>query len=305
MRTRPFKRIKNWLIYRSILLGTDLFNWLPRRRALSWGSFLGKVCYFLISDARRQTLSNLRMAFKDKREGEIRKLGLEVFENLGKNAADAVRSGRLSWQEIGQMVEVEGMQHFDHAYKSGKGIVAPTGHIGNFELIAIYFSLAGYKVSVIGRELYDKRLDRLLVAARERAGIQSIPTTAGTKEVIRALRSGRALGVLIDQDSFRVRSAFVDFFGKPARTPVGPFLLAQRLGSPILPLAIVRKEDDNYKLIVKEQLRSGFAEDREKEIMDLTQKGTLFLEEIIREYPSQWVWMHRRWASQPEGESVS
>ena len=156
---------------------------------------------------------------------------------------------------------------------------------------------------MIGREVYDKRLDKLLVENRGAVGVQNIPTTAPTKEVMKALKSGRVLGVLVDQDSFRVRSIFVDFFGKPAKTPVGPFILAQRMGSPIVPLAIIRK-DDNYKIIIKEQIRSQSPEDKEKEVAELAQKGTKFLEEIIRKYPSQWVWMHRRWASQPEDKNV-
>jgi Kdo2-lipid IVA lauroyltransferase/acyltransferase len=300
VKTRIIKGIKNWLIYRFIFLGIALFNYLPRKTALKCGSFLGKICYFLIVKARRQTIENLKIAFKEKNEGEVKRLSLEVFENLGKNAVDAIRLKNASWNEVSRIVEVKGMEHFDRAYKLGKGLVALTGHIGNFELIATYFALAGYKVSVIGRELYDKRLDKLLVENREKAGIQNIPTTAKAKEVIKTLKSGRALGVLIDQDSFRVRGIFVDFFGRPAKTPIGPILLAQRTGSPIVPLAIIRKENDNYKMIIREEIKTETPEDKEKELVELTRKGTKFLEDIIREYPDQWVWMHNRWASQPE-----
>ncbi|MCJ7507884.1 MAG: lysophospholipid acyltransferase family protein [candidate division Zixibacteria bacterium] len=265
---------------------------------------MGKLCYFLITKARKQTIENLKIAFKGKNEVELRRLSLEVFENLGKNTVDAIRLKNANWNEVSQMVEVEGMEHFDRAYKLGKGLVALTGHIGNFELIATYFALAGYKVSIIGRELYDKRLDKLLVENREKAGIRNIPTTAKTREVVKALKSGRALGVLIDQDSFRVRGIFVNFFGRPAKTPIGPILLAQRTGSPIVPLAIVRKEDDNYKMIIREEIKTETPEDKEKGLVELTQKGTKFLEDIIREYPAQWVWMHNRWASQPEDKAI-
>jgi KDO2-lipid IV(A) lauroyltransferase len=304
VKIRIIKRIKNWLIYRFILLGIVLFNYLPRKTALKCGSFLGKLCYFLIAKIRKQTIENLKILFKNKEDKELKRIGLEVFENLGKNAVDVFRLKNTSWEKVNKMVEVEGIEHFDRAYKLGKGLVALTGHIGNFELIATYFALAGYKVSVIGREIYDKRLDKLLVKNRERAGIQNIPTTAQTREVIKALRSGRALGVLIDQDSFRVRGIFVDFFGKPAKTPIGPILLAQRTGSPIVPLAIVRREDDTYKMVIREEIRAETSEDKEKQLVELTQKGTKFLEEIIREYPTQWVWMHKRWASQPKDKKI-
>ena len=304
MKIRILKKVKNWIIYYFILLIIGVIDLFPRKRVLNWGGFLGKVAYFLLSGERKQTIENLKIAFKDKNEKQLRKLALEVFENLGKNAIDAIKLRNASRDELNQIVEVDGIDHFNQAYNLGKGLIALTGHIGNFELIPTYFSQAGYKVSVIGRELYDKRLDKLLTEIRTKSGIQTILTTAPTKEVIKALKSGRALGVLIDQDSFRVRGIFVDFFGKPAKTPVGPFLLAQKLGSPLVPLAIVRKKDGNYKIIIKEEIKAPDQMDKDKQIAELTQEGTKFLEEIIGEYPAQWVWMHRRWASKPENENV-
>ena len=304
MRIRILKRIKNWIIYRLILLAIGIVDRLPRQRVLNLGVFLGKVSYFLLSGARRQTIENLKVAFKSKDQSQLKKLATEVFENLGKNAVDAIKLRNANWEQLKHIVEVDGISYFDQAYRLGRGLVALTGHIGNFELIPTYFSQAGYKVSVVGRELYDKRLDKLLLEARFKAGIQTIPTTAQSKEVIRALKSGRALGVLVDQDSFRVRGIFVDFFGRPAKTPIGPFLLARRMNSPIMPLAITRKEDGNYRIIIKEEIRSQSQADKDKQIAELTQKGTGFLEEVIREHPSQWAWMHRRWASKPENEDV-
>lgn len=261
---------------------------------------MGKLAYFIIADARKRTQNNLKIAFgKEKDQREIKKLALNVFENVGKNVADAVRLKNMRWEKIERITKIEGLEYFDNAYKMGKGVIPLTGHIGNFELLGAYFSLKGYKVSVIGRELYDPRLDALLVKSRESVGLENIPSSASVKQVIKALRSGRALGVLADQDSSKVRGVFVDFFGRPARTPVGPVLLAYKTQSPIVPMAIVREKDDAYKIIVKEPIELAFSKDKEKNIIETTQRCTQVLESIIREYPSQWLWMHDRWKSKP------
>jgi KDO2-lipid IV(A) lauroyltransferase len=294
------KRLKNWFLYRFITSLIFVLNFLPRKSSISLGRFLGKLAYFIIADARKRTQNNLKRAFgEEKDEKELKKLALNVFENVGKNVADAVRLKNMKLEEIEKITRIEGLEYFDEAYKMGKGVIALTGHIGNFELLAAYFSLKGYKVSVIGRELYDPRLDDLLVKSRESISLENIPSSASVKQVIKALRSGRALGVLADQDSRRVRAVFVKFFEKPARTPVGPVLLAYKTQSPILPMAIVRGKDDRYKIMVREPIKLASSEDKEKNIIETTQEYTKVLESIIREYPSQWLWMHDRWKSKP------
>lgn len=294
------KRIKNWLLFRLITSLISFLNFLPRNTAISIGGLLGVLAYFIIGDARRRTVRNLKLALAgDKKEKELRRLALRVFRNLGKNVADAVRLKNMKWEEVDRITDVEGLEHFDKAYIQDKGVIALTGHIGNFELLAAWFSLKGYKVSVIGREVYDPRLDRLLVENREKVGMESIPTTAGVKPILKALKSSRALGVLADQDSSRVRGVFVDFFGRPARTPVGPILLPYKTGSPIIPMAIVRQDRNRYRIIVKPEVKLVFSDDREKDVVDVTQRYTQVLESIIREYPDQWLWMHDRWKSKP------
>ena len=246
-------------------------------------------------------MSNLSLAFgKEMNETNLRKLACQVFENVGKNVADAVRLKKMRWENLEGITEIEGLKYLDQVYKTGKGIIGLTGHIGNFELMAAYFSLNGYKVSVVGRELYDPRLDRLLVENRENVGLENIPSSAGVKPILKALRAGKILGVLADQDSSRVRGVFVNFFERPARTPVGPVLLAYKTGSPIVPMAIVRKDKNKYKIIVKPPVELIFSQDREKDITDVTQRYTRVLESIIREYPDQWLWMHDRWKSKPD-----
>lgn len=300
------KKLKNWVIYKFIQFLIFFLNLFPRKVSLIFGASLGRLAYLILPEARQITLRNLKIAFSEKNSGSgqapplLKRLSLMVFESLGRNVADAVRLPKMRWARVKDIVETEGMEHFDKAYSLGKGVMAVTGHIGNFEFLAAYFSRQGYKVSVIGRELYDPRLNRLLVQNRERMGVQNISTSAGLKEIIKALNSGRALGVLMDQDTSRVRGIFVNFFGRKARTAVGPVILALKTGSPIVPMAIVQKRNGNYKIIIKEEIKPFSEKERDENILYLTEECTAFLEEVIRKYPDQWTWMHKRWRTPPD-----
>jgi len=294
------KRLKNWLIYRFILVLIGFLNSLPRRLSLFIGGSLGKLAYLILPESRSTTLQNLKIAFPDLGTGSIKKISLKVFESLGRNAVDAIRLPKMSWEEIQKITKVEGIEHLEKAYSQGRGVMGVTGHIGNFELLAAYVSLRGYKLSAIGRELYDPRLDELLIKNRQKMGVQNIYSTAGVKEVIRVLNSGRMIGVLIDQDTSRVKGIYVDFFGRKARTPVGPVILALKLDVPIVPMAVIQTREGNYKIFVQEEIKPQAGRTKEENIYHLTQKCTEFLEQVIREYPDQWVWMHKRWLRTPD-----
>jgi KDO2-lipid IV(A) lauroyltransferase len=295
------KRIKNWFLFRLITALISFLNFLPRNTAISLAGFLGRLSYFLISPARRKTNENLKLSFGNEKTGkQLRKIAVQVFVNLGKNVVDAVRLKKMKWDDVDKITEIEGLEYFDTAYRAGKGVIGFTGHIGNFELMAAYFSLRGYKLSVIGREVYDPRLDRLLVENRESVGLKNISSFAGVKPLLRVLKKGEFLGILADQDSSRIRGIFVDFFGRPARTPVGPVLLAYKTGSPIVPMAIVRKGKNRYKIIVKPPVELACSDNQEKDITDTLQRSTDALASIIRQYPDQWLWMHDRWKSRPK-----
>jgi len=294
------KRIRNWIIYRFITSLILFFNLLPRKSAVFLGKILGRWGFFLFRDARKTALENLNSVFgKTKSKKEIKQIAVKVFENIGKNSADVAGLGKLTPSRIDEIVQAEGVDYLDSAYKRRKGVIILTGHIGNFEFLAAYLSLKGYKLSVIGRELYDPRLNKLLIKNRESVGLENISSSEDVKKMIRVLKKGRALGVLVDQDSTRVKGIFVNFLGIPARTPVGPAFLHLKLGSPIVPLAILRNKNEKYKIIVKPALELEPTGDKDKDIKDLTQRYTRILEEIIRDHPCQWVWMHKRWKTKP------
>ncbi len=289
------KKLKNDLIFLFLSALIFLFRILPRKTGFLLAKVLAKLAFWLLPKERKKTIENLTLVFgKEKSEAEIKQLAQEIFVNLALSGVDAIRLKRYK-EKIAEFVEVEGEKTFAEAYRERKGLVTITGHIGCFELIAPYFNQKGYETVVIGRELYDKRLDKLIVENREKSGVQNIPNSDSVKEIIRVLKDGKALGVLIDQNSHKVRNVKVNFFGRAVNAPVGPALIALKTGSPIVPLAIVRNSKQRYRIIVGQKLKPGVTEDKEKEAVRLTQECTFFLEQIIKKYPAQWVWMHNRW----------
>jgi KDO2-lipid IV(A) lauroyltransferase len=304
-RRSHLKRIRDSLFYLLILVLVRFFNALPRKFAIRLGGFLGSLGYYLFPKDRKTSIENLRLAFgRELSSGRIKKTARQSFANIGKCAVDVFRHRKLRREGIQQLVKIEGLEYFDRAYKQNRGLVAITGHLSNFELMAAFFSQSGYKVSVVGRKIYDERLNRLLVENREIMGMKDIDADASPKGFIKHLREARVIGVLIDQDSRRFRGVFVNFFGRDAYTPVAPFVIAQRTNSPIVPTAIFRNRDYTYTLKVEPAIPFPDTGDREKDIITVVQRCTDFLERMIREHPEQWVWMHRRWRTRPPGETA-
>ncbi len=294
--------MKNDLIYIAIIIVKSIFNAIPRRLALKFGTFAGGVWYLLGTKDRNRAVKQIMSALKYS-ENKAGALARACFEEMGRNLCDVVRMGKWSKEFMERIVRVEGLEHFEKEYARGKGVLALTGHIGNFELLAAWFSYCkGVKVSVIGRQLYDKRLDRMLVDQRRRFHLENIPTTASPLSLVKTFRDGRALGVLLDQDSSKISGYFVDFFGKKANTAAGPVFIALKTGAPIVPMAIYREGETRYVIRVLPPLEIGWTNDRRSDMLMALGQCNRALEELIMWDPSQWVWIHDRWRNRPPGE---
>ena len=273
---------------------------IPRSPAVFIGGLMGKLAYWVLSNERQKTISNLKFAFEDKLNNNERKtIARNVFLNIGKNAVDAIRSKKYFQNEIKRLVDIEGLEHLNAVYNRGRGVIAVTGHIGNFELLAAFIGNLGYKIAAIGREIYDKRLNRLLVENREAVGLTNIDTRESVRKIFRLLKDGYILGVLMDTDSMRVRSMFIPAFGKLSWTPVGQSILGLRSGAGFVPIACVRA-GKRYKIIIKPEVVVKASGDFEKDLYNITKLCTEAWEEIVTEYKDQWIWMHDRWNTKPK-----
>lgn len=294
--------MKNDLIYYTALVIIKIVNALPRTWALKLAGIAGEIWFIVGSRDRNIALRQMRDVLGltgDELKGQAR----ACFETIIKNFVDVLRMGSWSEEYIGKVVEVEGYEHFLEAYNRGNGVIALTGHIGNFELIAAWFSVyKKHKCSVIGRELYDKRFDKMLLKQRTSFGLENIPSSTSAMAFIRALKDGHAIGVLLDQDSKRVSGYFIDFFGKKALTAAGPIFIARKIGSPVVPMAIYRKNDDTYILRILPELKFDWTDNKEDDIKGALEKCNKATEQLIMYDPLQWVWFHNRWRTRPPSE---
>jgi KDO2-lipid IV(A) lauroyltransferase len=298
------KKVKRGAVYGLTRFMFWFLNVLPRWLAMLLGSMVGLAAWHILPREQYRALRHLGLVFADGLTPAQRQtIGRAFFVNSGKNLTDLIRFRKHYASEIRQLVTVEGLEHFDDAYRRGKGVIGVTGHIGNFELLAVHIAAMGYQVAVIGREMYDQRLNQMLVENRQALGLTNIATTDSPRVLIQWLKQGKALGVLIDNDSVRVRSMHVPAFGRLSNTPVGQTIIALRLGTALVPMACVRTEDDRYKIVIKPgvAIEPGVAE--EQQVYQVTLKCTKELEDIIREYPEQWAWFHNRWRTKPKNSS--
>ena len=292
---RLSKRIRRSAVYHSARLAIFVLNRLPRAVAVCLGGWIGLASWWIAAKSRYKAQRHLSLVYGDSlSHREKERIAQGFFVNSGRNLADVLRF-RDHFDEIKPLVTSEGLEHFDRAMKAGHGVLGITGHLGNFELLAAYISSLGYPVAVIGRELYEPRLNRLLIENREAVGMQNIATTDSPKRIVRWLRDGGALGVLIDNDSSRIRGMFIPAFGRWSYTPIGQSILGLKVGATFLPMACLRVPGNRYHVIIRPPVDIRPSGDTETDVFHVTLACTRELEEIIRDYPDQWAWHHNRW----------
>ncbi len=303
---REIKKFKRDVLYLLFLATMDITGLLSRGVALKVGEFAGRLAFHCLRKLRKRTIGNLAMAFNgQKNRREILELARDVFANLGKNALEISALNRRAPQEINSIITTEGEERFEEGFKKGKGVICITAHLGNWELMAAYYALKGrYPVNVIARDIYDERINRILLRFRTRYGVRTIlrgrarkgkSISASTKEILRVLRRNELLGVLIDQHIRGIDSVPVTFLGMPTTAPSGAASLALASQAEVFFGYTYRGADNRHHIVVervRELMSSG---DRKRDVLLNTSHFTRLIEEKVREFPSQWVWIHDRW----------
>ena len=280
-----------WLVRALIFISTLP----PRRFWLAFCGWLGVIYYTFSSNVRMLVQRHLTMAFKEKSAGEIKKLSKDVFRMLGKNAGDILRSSRISTlQQLEKILVTHGYENFERANAKGKGVIFLTCHLGAFDLQVTNMALRGLNPNIIGTPLKDPRLNELLWKYRNQYGAEAIARGKETFRMIKVLKSGGSVALLIDQDT-KVKTVFVDFFGMPAATPAGATIMAMKTGASVVPTYIHLGEDGLQHMHILPEVPMRITDNEEDDIVYNTQKLTAFIEAQIRKHPAQWVWMHERW----------
>lgn len=307
MSDRPFgKKIKYGALYwlvRSLIFIANIF---PRKLWLRFCGFLGKIAYHVVSDAREKTILNLGFAYSgEKSSREVLQMSKEVFRMLGRNGGEILRAIRIkSLDQLNKILVTHGYENFEKARDKGKGVIFLTCHLGAFDLQITNMALRGLKPNIIGTPLKDERLNELLFDYRNANGAIAVERGKETLRLLKALKSAGSVAILIDQDT-KVKSRFVNFFGTPAATPVGAAILAIKTGAAVVPTYVYLDESDwKQHMHILPEIPAVITGDEEKDMVENTRIYTKFIEDTIRKYPTQWVWMHERWKTRPGEEIV-
>jgi Kdo2-lipid IVA lauroyltransferase/acyltransferase len=306
MGKRPLqKRIKYSALYFFIRFLIFFSNLLPRKLWLSFCGWLGKIAYAVSPKPRERTIYHLGLALSnEKSTKEIITLSKRVFIMLGKNAGDILRSLRVrKLEDLNKFLETHGLENYEKAFARGKGVMFLTSHLGAFDLQITNMALRGLNPNIVGTALKDERLNELLWEYRNAYGAVAIERGKESVRLFKALKSGGSIAILIDQDT-KVKSRFVDFFGMKASTPIGATILALRTGAAVVPTYIFLDKNGKQQMHILPEIPLVVTGDEETDLVVNTQNFTNFTEQIVREHPEQWVWMHERWKTRPGEEIV-
>jgi KDO2-lipid IV(A) lauroyltransferase len=286
-----------YIIY-LFLKGFSLFiNVLPEGFALWMGRQLGTVMYLLDLEHRKVAIQNLHIAFgQEKSEEEMRSIAKKNFQNLGMMAVEFFRIPGMDLETYQKKVETEGVDEALKVLEKNRGALLLLGHFGNWELMALMSKVIQKNILVIAKPVKNNPwLERWFIESREGIGLEVIPPTNATLKVIQALSQNKVVGILFDQRGKRSKGIWADFFGRKVPTTPGLAVMALKSGAPVLPVFMIRNGFQKHRLIVKKPLELIHTGDFKKDIEANTQLFNNTLESIIREYPDQWLWIHRRW----------
>ena len=275
---------------------------LPRRIGVWICGLLGRCAFFVLPKYRRITVGNLTKVFGgEKSTGEIRRIALNVFENLGKSACELINFPKINKKNIDKFVRIEGLEIVDRSFARGKGTIILASHFGNWELTGLTFRVKGYPGVTLGRRIYFHKYDSFLNSLRRSHDVNVIYRDDSPKKMLKVLKENKILGVVADQDVDSIGGVFVNFFGTSAYTPSGPVALARASRAQIIPVFVIRK-DGRHLFKIEEPVELIDTGNKEADLVANTQKWSNVVESYIRQYPEQWVWMHRRWKTKPPGK---
>jgi KDO2-lipid IV(A) lauroyltransferase len=286
------------IAYTLIVLLTRGIGSLPPGWGLSIGAGLGRFSYRLLRRRREVTLENLRGAYPEKSEREIDEIALAVFRNMGKLFYEICWFTCMDDEELLARVSVSGREHIQAAHEKGKGVLVLTAHFGNWELMPVLGAHLKHPCSYVYRPLDAGALETFLVRTRTRYGGTKIPKKRSFRKILRFLDKKGLVFLLMDQNVRRDEGVFVPFFNRPAATNKGLALLALKTGAPVVPVFLIR-EEAGFKGLILPEVPLIDTGDKEKDIEANTLAYNRVIESVVRRYPEQWFWVHRRWKTKP------
>jgi len=272
---------------------------LPRWIMLRFGRGLGWLWGTLDRRHREIAMDSLRRAFPEWDESRVERTARAVYAHFGAVLLDILWMSRQRRSRLLSIVEREGSERVEAAYAAGRGILFITAHLGNWEIPAIDHAWRHEPIGVVARPLDNPALDERLCAFRRRSGNTVLFKRHALAQVLRMVRAGRGVAVLIDQNVQEKDGIFVEFFGRPAATTTVAAAVARKTGCVLMPARTELLPNGHYRLTYGPPLDWTATGNREADIAAVTQALTKRIEGWVRETPEQWLWIHRRWKTQP------
>lgn len=298
-------KLQTFLEYAAAKSALVTLGHLPAPVAMKLGRSLGKLAYSLAGNLRKTGATNLRLAFPEKTEEERQALLRECFDSLGRQLGFFSQFSTRSLDELKNMIEPRGLEHLEAAKANlnGSGLVLFTAHLGAWELTSFGPSLFGHPFSFLVRRIDNAKIERFVDRTRRRFGNETIDKLSAARSMLKLLRSNGVLGLLPDLNALDAEAIFVDFFGVPAATNFLMAKLALRTKSPIIPIfAPWNEEKGKYEMIVGPPVSFEPTGNEDEDVRALTTTLCRLIENQIRRYPGQWLWIHKRWKTRPKGD---
>ena len=295
--------VRGLIVYGIIMSFMVVGKLLPRKLVLWWHGWLADCFYNLSKHTRVTVGKNLETAFgQETVAGSYQEIGRKAHVAFAKAFTDyALMSHLKTRKQFERYFTFEGEDFLKAAYEQGKGVICLVPHTPGLEFSAIMPPIMGYRTMGVSSRIHNPALNRLMVGLREKRGMANIERNHCFQTLVDRLKKGECLIIMIDQDNDHIRGEFLNFFGKRAYTPIGCARLALATGAPVLPMFTIRhEEDDRYTFRILPEIPFERKETDLETFRHNTQNYNDALERIIREYPDQWVWGHRRWKTTPE-----
>lgn len=299
------KRFSRSVKYSAIIALINIILFIVKLLPWKWTSYfcgqLGVLGFYLVKKERLKTIQHLTIAYgNEKSKAEIEGMAKDVFYNLGRGAAElAIKLKTDTKQGYFSNVEVKGFEHAEKAIALGKGMIMIIPHLGCWEALPKAWTVLGVSGGAVGKPMKNEKLNKWVLKNREFNGFKVMPRGSSYKTILQFIKQNNSLGMLIDQDT-SVKGVFVDFYGKPAYTPIGAAMLALDTEAAVFTTCYVRTKGNQYKLICSEPIETIRTGDRKEELQLNTERYQKAIEKLINDHPTQWVWMHERWKTTPE-----
>ena len=276
---------------------------LPRRAARAAGAGVGAVAWRVMGRLRKVGMQNLALAYPEKTEGEREVILRGVYRSLGWQIGEFCKMGGYTEEEASGFIRYDGLERFLAAREKGKGVLVLTGHLGAWELSSFYHSLMGHPMSLVIRRLDNPLVDAFVNRIRCLHGNRVIHKDDFARGLLTSMSRGETVGILMDTNMTPPQGVFVPYFGVEACTASGMARVALHSGAAVLPGFLVwEAAEKKYVLRFGEELELIRSGDVVSDIVANTALFTRTIEGYVRRYPEQWLWVHRRWKTRPEGE---